>query len=188
LVVAVIIAAVMGLAIKDAFRYARESANQRKCLSNLRVLWSASMMYAQDYDGWLPVYVNSRDRSGRGNLLKGFPSPEKLHSCLSRYVRDQSAWFCPGALSAPKREYADSAFDPRYSNYDFHFCKPGTLRSDGLHAVPPRVTRRKPNLYALIMDEHHFLTRAGGKQGGPHPDGVINVVYLDGHLGRITFD
>ena len=188
LVVTVLVVVITGVTIKDALQSARESANQRQCLSNLKELWSASMMYAQDYGGWMPVYTNSNDPSGRGNVLKGFSSPEKLHSSLSKYVKNQSAWFCRSALSAGKD--TGVGFDCRYSNYDFHFCKPGVLRSDGPHNVSSMVMRLagKPSLYALIMDQRRFLTRVGGKSGGPHPDGVMNVIYLDGHIDKICLD
>lgn len=188
LLVVILMIAVIATISKDAIRSARDLANQRQCMKNLRELWVASTMYAQDYGGWMPVYTSSRVPSRKGDPLNGVSSPDKLYSSLGKYVSNQSVWFCPAGLSADKDRYADRLYDYRYTNYDFHFCKPGVVRTDGLHNISPDVMRivgNSPNRWALIMDQSHFVTRAGGQSGGPHPDGTKNVIYLDGHTRDI---
>ncbi len=204
LVVAAILIVVIVASINYAFQYVRESANQRQCLANLKQLWSASMMYAQDYDGWMPVYRNSHSAQQYQDLV-GFPAPEKLRSCLDKYVKDQAAWFCPSAMSiSPRKD--PGVPDYRYSTYIFRFCKPGILRSDGLVEanlvavkVPwdpgkPRSDGRikanrrwiessgDPRKFHLIGDDPFCITLRNGKSVGPHRDGVFNNIYLDGHV------
>jgi len=182
MVVAALVAIAVTVAIFNyTFRYLRDSANQRRCLSNLKALWSASMMYAQDYDGWMPMYTNCA-YPGSGE----FASPQKLRSSLDKYVREKSAWFCPGAMSA--RKYYDGECDYRYSTYVFGFRKPGELRADRLVEAAPRVRKPgwdQPRKVGLIADDGHYSLDRFGRAHTPHWAG-FNIIFLDGHIETIS--
>lgn len=189
LVVAVVAIAIIVSIISYAFHGLRDSANQRQCLNNLRQLWSASMMYAQDYDGWMPIYRNSTDPDQEFNVLKGSPSPARLRSSLDKYVKHESTWFCPSAISAGR--YTTATTNYQYSTYAFQFCKAGVLRSDGLDMANPGLKKRQiaamvkligePHKYILIQDDP-FSVLWNREPGGPHRIGMTNCVYLDGHV------
>ena len=66
LVVIGIIAVLIGVLL-PALRKARESANQVKCLSNMRQLASATMMFAQDHHDYMPANGSGTP----GTLLDG---------------------------------------------------------------------------------------------------------------------
>ena len=186
LLVVAIIAAVIAVTIfKDVLHNARETVNQRQCLNNLKELWSASMMYAQDHDGWMPIYINDSypDDGHSSNLrVRGFSSPEKLRLSLDKYVRKESAWFCPSAMSASK--YYEGTCDYRYSTYSFLFRVPGVLRADRLVKAPQRIKDLgldHPSKVAIIGDDIEYLLPESGEYGGPHRAGSPNAIFLDGH-------
>lgn len=173
-------------------RERREVARQKHCLDNLRQLWSASMMYARDYDGWMPIYRNDNHHTPKqhaGSDIWAFPAPPKLRSSLGPYIRDSSIWFCPSDKDAGKNTTKGSA-DHQYSSYVYHFLAPGLLRSDGvvLSRVPKRWTGSmtasgSPYRYTLIQDDDsasRFLGMGALRMHGIHL-GRDNLIRLDGH-------
>lgn len=186
-VLIVILAA--GYFISAPARRECEIARQRQCLNNLRQLWSASMMYAQDYDGWMPIYKNDNRpiQKDYGSDIQAFPSPPKLRSSLGPYIKDTSIWFCPSDKDAGKHVTSGSA-DHQYSSYVYHFLEPGLLRSDGvvLSHVPKRwmnymKASGSPYRYTLIQDDDPATSFLGtARMHGVHL-GRDNLIRLDGH-------
>lgn len=175
-------------------RRERENGRQRQCLKNLRQLWSASMMYAQDYDGWMPIYRNDDRPVGKEGVdsdIRGFPSPQRLRASVQPYVKDDSIWFCPSDRRAGKH-VTQGSVDHQYSSYYYGFLKPGLLRRDGvvLHNVPKRKvasmqTTGTPQRLPLIMDDPSATTLLGrDRMYGIHL-GMQNVIFLDGHAACI---
>jgi hypothetical protein len=60
----------MGAILYPVFMRAREAARKATCLSNLKQIAQAALMYAQDHDGALPVCVAS-DSQGTGHAVAG---------------------------------------------------------------------------------------------------------------------
>src|SRR5207249_447731 len=81
--------AVMGAILFPVFQQAREKARQASCLSNLKQIGTAMMMYQQDYDGKLPPASN----------WMGLSYP---------YLKSQMVYRCPSLASAnpPSGGYA----------------------------------------------------------------------------------
>lgn len=180
-----VLAAIVGAILLSYLRIAQRR-QQVECMGHLKELWTASMMYAKDHDGWLPPYINARSRPPGATDYVGFASPEKLHSSLSKYVRTPSAWFCPsdryaGQENGPKYDLGTCHV---YSSYVFSFGKPGRIRSSGvvgLRSKNPRMLELgTPAHYPLIRDFRLF--KPFSPPLGPHYDGIYNTIYLDGHL------
>lgn len=60
LLVVIAIIAILAAILFPVFAQAREKARQSACLSNMKQVSTALMMYAQDYDEALPVQPNER--------------------------------------------------------------------------------------------------------------------------------
>jgi prepilin-type N-terminal cleavage/methylation domain-containing protein/prepilin-type processing-associated H-X9-DG protein len=82
LVVIGIIALLIGI-LMPALRKARESANQIKCLSNMRQIATATISWANDHHGWMPG-------NGSKNLLK--MNSDGNTNGTSTVVNDVSNW------------------------------------------------------------------------------------------------
>lgn len=183
-----LVLAILGIAVVlGIINYGGERGKQRQCLDNLRQLWSASMTYANDYDGWLPIYINAKldkeaDRYRVGHtIFRGIESPESLCAVLSPYTSKESAWFCPFDEHAGKQTGIGGIWHAT-SSYEFMFCQPSVLHSTGLRkGVSKNVMKEvgTPNKYVLISD---YLLRTDQAWRGSHPGGKANMIYLDGHI------
>lgn len=69
LLVVIAIIAILAAILFPVFAQAREKARQATCISNLKQLGLASMMYSQDYDENLVMLENSSARFTIANML-----------------------------------------------------------------------------------------------------------------------
>jgi prepilin-type N-terminal cleavage/methylation domain-containing protein/prepilin-type processing-associated H-X9-DG protein len=101
LLVVIAIIAILAAILFPVFAHARSKARQASCLSNMKQIGSALMMYAQDYDETLPLnhYV------GNGLApLAGWRDPNAGDSWCSGtfpYVKNLQVYVCPEATQHP---------------------------------------------------------------------------------------
>jgi prepilin-type N-terminal cleavage/methylation domain-containing protein/prepilin-type processing-associated H-X9-DG protein len=89
LLVVIAIIAILAAILFPVFAQAREKARQSSCLSNLRQIGTAGMMYQQDYDGmFTPPY---KYYAGQGNVSRLF----WWDDILQPYVKNRNVMFCP---------------------------------------------------------------------------------------------
>ncbi len=106
LLVVIAIIAILAAILFPVFAKAREKARSASCLSNLKQLALADLMYVQDYDE---------------KFLHGWPAPSwssYIHM-LDPYVKNTQLWVCPSA--------ADNAFCP--CGYPGGDADPAAVRS-----------------------------------------------------------
>lgn len=93
LLVVIAIIAILASILFPVFARARAKARQSACMSNLRQLGNALMMYADDYDEMLPLWSlvgGNPDGSGR------LPGPSYTWDTqLLPYMRNQQLLICP---------------------------------------------------------------------------------------------
>jgi len=88
LLVVIAIIAILAAILFPVFSRAREQARKTQCLSNLKQIGNALMMYAQDWDESLPVcttWCNWRDPVN--NL--------QYYVRLQPYIKNWQVWACP---------------------------------------------------------------------------------------------
>jgi prepilin-type N-terminal cleavage/methylation domain-containing protein/prepilin-type processing-associated H-X9-DG protein len=210
LVVIAIISALAGLIFASVQR-AREKGRQTVCMSNLRQLGQAFLMYAQDNEGFLPPYRNWPIQAWGDGVtppelpwLKGcgwggergtFYAPYLLFASIDPYLRSEDVWFCPSDPYAGTETFYWCIFH-KYTSYWFNIKRPINLRDTGYYG---RFRYIDPSSFFLAKDPKHKLDEyaCNGLEdepeeysacvkmwvvpGGNHFEGV-NVLYLDGHV------
>ena len=89
LLVVIAIIAILAAILFPVFAQARAKARQIACLSGLKQIGNAIVMYSQDYD---EMFVP-------GNVANGF-SPIYYDVLLDPYVKSKEVWTCPDAVTA----------------------------------------------------------------------------------------
>jgi len=97
LLVVIAIIAILAAFLFPVFAQAREAGRKAKCLSNLRQMAAATLMYAQDYDELLPVDASSC-RAGSATQLCSRRSPQwRIEAQIAPYVKNVELFACPSA-------------------------------------------------------------------------------------------
>ncbi len=84
--------------IFPAYERARGRATEVVCVSNLRQIGQALLMYAQDHDGLVPPYSNlivTGHYPGQPDYIKDASPPKRWIRAFEPYVRDRRIFFCP---------------------------------------------------------------------------------------------
>ena len=97
LLVVIAIIAILAAILFPVFARAREKARQASCLSNVKQIMTAVMMYIQDYDSRLPRFENYCAAPGvtypAGDVHRRATWIWKIHP----YVRNQGIFDCPSS-------------------------------------------------------------------------------------------
>ncbi len=101
LLVVIAIIAILAAILFPVFSQARDKARQASCLSNVKQLGTATMMYAQDYDEVLPrnAYADP-PRVLEGDHFVNCSSPRWM-DVLQPYVKNLQIFNCPSDPFAP---------------------------------------------------------------------------------------
>jgi len=191
LLVVIAIIAILAAILFPVFARAREKARQTSCLSNLKQLGTAWVMYAQDYDERVMASHQPPVQSPRWDMWIWQKTDGTVDSRLMPYVKNQSMFVCP-SLPSSLWTYG--------TNYYFAGYAQATLGSPGTWAYgyggaamaaigrPAEVlvfSDAQSNCY-YIGNAYYpgFTYRSSGYICGgsvlQHNDGV-NCTFADGH-------
>jgi prepilin-type N-terminal cleavage/methylation domain-containing protein/prepilin-type processing-associated H-X9-DG protein len=164
LLVVIAIIAILAAILFPVFAKAREKAKQAKCLSNLKQIGAAALLYAQDYDETLPL-----------NRPSGWWYETRLSPYLTNGENIQTTFRCPCKVN--QREL--------YTDYSYAMQQ--CLERAQLAHISDTTTM----CFAMDFDQRAFYRDS--KYMNPsdpnytgcavyyrHNDGA-NLVFLDGH-------
>lgn len=192
LVVIAIIITLAGL-IMSVFSRAEAKARQVVCMSNLRQLAMADLMYAQDYHGYFPPFENISPGANCDNTTDGsyFPSrcaPLSLHEALMPYVDNDRVWFCPNDPFAMQNVYIGDV-NHQYSSYWFVGSFVSYRQNISIEGSVAIHTGEKNPVLIFPPSQAWLITDSGSRldpaEGNIHFGG-INVAFVDSHTKWIS--
>src|SRR5437016_1014724 len=108
LLVVITIIAILAALLFPVFARVREKARQTVCLSNVKQIGEAVMMYIQDYDETFPFVLDASGNcmfdvtnagdNGKHPLVPGVTGQEpqfQLVTVVASYVKNANVWYCP---------------------------------------------------------------------------------------------
>jgi prepilin-type N-terminal cleavage/methylation domain-containing protein len=188
LLVVIAIIAILAAMLFPVLARAREGARRTACLSNLRQIGQAVIMYSQDYEETYPT-ANFNDAAS------GFPpqvhvdgsgKPVVLVDILQPYVRNAGVFLCPTMRAQPGRA-AEFRTDYNYlcahgwsqvPGYDAFDNDLNGVCSHALASISRAAT--KPMVVCDSMGEHVGETSSDVLLSG-HVGGQ-SICYADGHV------
>jgi prepilin-type N-terminal cleavage/methylation domain-containing protein/prepilin-type processing-associated H-X9-DG protein len=197
LLVVIAIIAILASILFPVFARARAKARAASCLSNLKQMASAHLMYAQDYDETLissSVYVNEWDDPVRGEAVVR----------LQPYLKSYAAFFCPDRDSSnPYVSAAGLKWNPdkKHLGYGTNYGPWDIATGLGVYEDPYQVSGIFPgralsefktpagtilmgdsNDYPFYTLAPYFQDIDGTTSGAVRHGGMYNYAYVDGHV------
>jgi len=176
LLVVIAIIAILAAILFPVFAQAREKARQTGCLSNMKQLGTAFVMYMQDYDGRLPggAPYNSHPFWGDwvGMTKWGGPCTDKApmrpeDGSLFPYVKNLQVYVCPSASDKTR------SFRLSYS-INCHLTEPGKQFSEA------QMASTEVGISGLVLMVDESKTLNDGYFCGDNPSDVPEIVHTGG--------
>lgn len=216
LLVVIAIIAILAAILFPVFAQAREKARQASCLSNMKQITLAALMYAQDYD---EMFVGDNTATGErwGNYYWMFVSKPYITSFPTNFNKPRAGiFYCPSdPAKAPQYLSGDRATNVWPQPAQSWGIDALTTDSEGETAIgywcSYSINENICEISALAawqapansflyleaadseiegdeLDEMYSLPGSIKNPGGGHSGGT-NVAYVDGHVkwGRTTF-
>lgn len=195
LLVVIAIIAILAAILFPVFARAREKARQTSCLSNLKQLGLAVLMYAQDYDEVLPGMYQWYDP-----LLPDYPVAfGVVHSWkvpLSPYVRNDQILICPSLQSHGTAQ--NWMYDPQRGGYGvnhsavFGYQAWRDLGSGyypygtGIGVVPLALITRPSEIYMIGDSNNQDYIQRNHQNNAFRHNEMMNMVFVDGHAKAVN--
>lgn len=171
LLVVIAIIGILAAMLLPALNQAREKARRANCLSNLKQLGLGIAMYADNYNGRVPVdNIATPTVGGSFNLLSAVVTSPKIYSCPS------------DGATHPTQTYplstAHGAGGLIHTNISYSYC-PYIVWQDQPDSI--LALDRMNATSASYTKGAKWLATNGQSDPAPHKDAGGNVLFNDGH-------
>jgi prepilin-type N-terminal cleavage/methylation domain-containing protein len=180
LLIVIAIIALLAAILFPVFSRARESARRSSCLSNMKQLGAATLMYTQDYDE--TMFGNDSLDEGAG-MTKGFMDDAAVRNwpkSLYPYVKNLRVYICPSALP-----YSASGSNPAY--VEVTVDGGGNTSYASNYIVADRRISAIPSPASIVL-LHEFNIYQRASQMRPYPSGASFIQYHNGKMDNMHFD
>jgi len=139
LLVVIAIIAILAAILFPVFAQARDKARQASCISNLKQIATACIMYTQDYDETFALNTNETPPDGATTITNLYDIT--WNKAVEPYVKNTGVWVCPSAkyferdLESTANYLASGAYSGSLSNAAAQTSRKGTIWDYG---VPSR--------------------------------------------------
>ena len=191
LLVVIAIIAILAAILFPVFAKAREKARQASCVSNVKQIMNAAMMYTQDYDETMTWSVNKWGNDASDPWITWVQQ-------LMPYMKSWDVLACPSTKKGAMGMYSGQ----NYPVYPTYAVNNNVWDSNYTPTPVPMAAVQSPADKIYIADSNHpvlgnaqgYMTASGCgnwvcglnilttmKWQTPHSDGLV-VGYIDGHV------
>ena len=174
MLVVIFIICLLAALIFPTLKKARDRAREVACMSNVHSIGQAERMYADDWDGWLPIGAYNSTVAWSGGRYPEPPWDRTWHDLLSQYVDGRiglfycpsgshdkgtrwnygaSPWLLPYYAGMPEWRVGPGpkVWMAEHETYDWS-AMPRDVYDDGLHSYLK--DRHNGRVMTLFMDGH----------------------------------
>lgn len=193
LLVVIAIIGILAAMLLPALNKARATAKKASCMSNVKQITMACIMYANDNDEQLPIgitykwespqYVKNADGSAVTNFYQDVIGPQiaNIQGHITQVFRCPAAKALPGAYGSDLLT-ATNATDYRYNSYES--ChNPNQFNSPASGSPPGRRLSNVANPSAAVLFADVVFPNW---PAGIFPHDGINCGYVDGHAEWVS--
>jgi prepilin-type N-terminal cleavage/methylation domain-containing protein/prepilin-type processing-associated H-X9-DG protein len=154
LLVVIAIIAILAAILFPVFAQARAKARQAACLSNMKQIGNAVMMYIQDYDETYPV--NNRTFQGGSAGFQNTLTQVTWFGLLQPYAKNVDIFKCPSAPASDPMNCNNGVILPGVGGQNAQFCTGGVLPNPVAPAI--KVLHRNLGANEWVFNRAQVLT------------------------------
>jgi len=157
LLVVIAIISILAAILFPVFARARESARRASCISNLKQIGLAVMMYTQDYDEHYPIHYVATTVHYQGGEIPNFATSNysNWNKEIYPYTKSVGLFVCPSAIDSDEA----SPYAPSVGNTNSYFGNGIIFRSGytstaspGLHPALSMAAVPNPTEIIMVQD------------------------------------